>query len=104
MPLCGPLSLQTWLEHPKAEEEPREDEHEDRRDYLARVEMLGVGPGLLNEEAGCPYHCSQHSFPLAGPETPACNTQAGKDFSEDKTVTKEEYLSVLQNLNAPTVA
>ena len=35
MPLCGPLSLQTKFDRPKAEEEPREEEHEDTQDYLA---------------------------------------------------------------------
>ena len=35
LPLCGPLSFQAWLGNPRAEEEPREDVHDDEIDYLA---------------------------------------------------------------------
>ena len=70
LPLCGPLSFQAWQYNPRAAEEQGETMQEDKKDYLTGGVKSGVGPGLLSEEAGCPYHCSRLSRPLAGPEIP----------------------------------
>ena len=58
LPLCGPLSFLAWLHNPRAADEQGDTMQEDKKDYLTGRVKSGVGPGLLNDEAGCPYRFS----------------------------------------------